>query len=414
LDERVPWKESDPVSERLEFVKRWLDGERVVDLCREFGISRKTGYKIRARYEELGPRGLFDLPRARKTQSRRTPPEVEQAVLAMRAKHPTWGPLKLEASLRRRQPGIRVPSSATIGKILERNNVVRRRCRRKTYTPYQSPLREALAPNDIWCADFKGQFKLGNGRYCYPLTITDRYSRVIIRCEALENAKCDPAIAVFDQAFREYGLPTVIRTDNGVPFAARGLWALSRLSVHWLRLGIWPERIAPAHPEQNGQHERMHLVLKQETTRPPGMNILQQQERFDRFVDVYNDERPHEALEQRPPRELYARSPKQFPSELPVPEYPLHDEARRVHSNGQLWLEKGHCFKLTAALAGETIGMREVEGNRCLVTFMQLDLGHYDFNTKLFEPNALPDWKERTAHRTRELMHLTSPIHEEC
>jgi transposase InsO family protein len=402
------------VSERLEFVKRWQDGERVVDLCREFGISRKTAYKIRARYQELGPRGLFDLPRARKTQSRRTPPEIEQAVLALRAKHPTWGPLKLEASLRRHRPGIRVPSSATIGKILERNNVVRRRCRRKTYTPYQSPLRQALAPNDIWCADFKGQFKLGNGRYCYPLTITDRYSRVIIRCEALENAKCDPAIAVFDQAFREYGLPTVIRTDNGVPFAARGLWALSRLSVHWLRLGIWPERIAPAHPEQNGQHERMHLVRKEETTRPPGMNILQQQERFDRFIDVYNDERPHEALEQRPPRELYARSPKQFPSELSVPEYPLHDESRRVHSNGQLWLEKGHCFKLTAALAGETVGMREVEGNRCLVTFMQLDLGHYDFSTRIFEPNALPDWKERTAHRTRELMHLTSPIHEEC
>ncbi len=402
------------MSERLEFVKRWLDGERVTDLCREYGVSRKTAYKMRARYEKFGPRGLFDLSRARKTQCRRIPPAVEQAVLALRAKHPTWGPLKLEAWLRARAPGIHVPSSATIGKILERNNVVRRRCRRKTYTPYQSPLREALAPNDIWCADFKGQFKLGNGRYCYPLTITDRFSRLIICCEALENAKCDPAIAVFDQAFREHGLPTVIRTDNGVPFAARGLWALSRLSVHWLRLGIWPERIAPAHPEQNGQHERMHLVLKQETTRPPGMNFLQQQERFDRFVDVYNDERPHEALEQRPPCELYARSPRRFPSELRAPEYPLHDEARRVHSNGQLWLEKGHCFKLTTALAGETVGLREVEGNRCLVTFMQFDLGHYDFNTKLFEPNALPDWKERTAHRTRELMHLTSPLREGC
>lgn len=401
------------MSERLEFVKRWLDGERVVDLCREYGVSRKTAYKMRARYEELGPRGLFDLSRARKTQSRQTPPEVEQLVLSLRSKHATWGPLKLEAWLRARHPGVHIPSSGTIGKILERNNVPRRRCRRKTYTPYRSPLGEALAPNDIWCADFKGQFKLGNGRYCYPLTITDRYSRLILRIEALENAKSDPAISVFDQAFREHGLPGMIRTDNGPPFAARGLWALSRLSVHWLRLGVWPERIAPAHPEQNGQHERMHLVLKQETTRPPGENILQQQERFDRFIEIYNDERPHEALGQRPPREVHVRSERKFPRELREPEYPLHDEARRVHTNGDLWIEKGHQFKLSTALAGESVGVREVEGNRLLVTFMQLDLGHYDFNTKLFEPNALPNWKERTAHRTRELMHLTSPLSEE-
>jgi transposase InsO family protein len=412
LEERVPWKVSDPVSERLEFVRRWLDGERVTDLCREYGVSRKTAYKMRARYEELGPRGLFDLPRARKTQTRRTPPEVEKAVLALRAKHPTWGPKKLQAWMLARGPGFKVPSDATIGKILERNNVPRRRCRRRTYTPYRSPLTEALAPNDIWCADFKGQFKLGNGRYCYPLTITDRFSRLIIRCEALENAKCEPAIATFDQAFREYGLPKVIRTDNGVPFAARGLWALSRLSVHWLRLGIWPERIAPAHPEQNGQHERMHLVLKQETTRPPGTNILQQQERFDRFVETYNDERPHEALAQRPPREIYTKSPRAFPRELSAPEYPLHDEACRVHTNGYVWLERGHQFKLGTALAGESVGVREVEGNRYLVTFMQFDLGHYDFNARTFVPNALPNWKETTAHRTRELLHVTSPLRE--
>jgi transposase InsO family protein len=205
LEERVPWKVSDPVSERLDFVRRWLDGERVTDLCREYGISRKTAYKMRARYEELGPRGLFDLSRARKTQIRRTPPEVERAVLALRAKHPTWGPKKLQAWMLARDPGFKVPSDATIGKILERNNVPRRRCRRRTYTPYRSPLSEALAPNDIWCADFKGQFKVGNGRYCYPLTITDRFSRLIIRCEALENAKCEPAIATIDQASANTG-----------------------------------------------------------------------------------------------------------------------------------------------------------------------------------------------------------------
>jgi transposase InsO family protein len=378
--------------------------------------STASAGRPRTRYgrgtRSSAPRGLFDFSRARKTQNRRTPPEVERAILALREKHRTWGPLKLEAWLLARAPGLKVPSSGTIGKILERNNVVRRRCRRRTYTPYQAPLREALAPNDIWCADFKGQFKLGNGRYCYPLTITDRFSRVVIRCEALENAKSEPTIAAFDEAFREYGLPKVIRTDNGVPFAARGLWALSRLSVFWLRLGIWPERIAPAHPEQNGQHERMHLVLKQETTRPPGANILQQQERFDRFVDVYNNERPHEALGQQPPRTLYTTCERRFPTELRDPEYPLHDEARRVHTNGDLWLEKGHCFKLTMALAGETVGVRELDGNRCLITFMEFDLGHYDFTTRRFEANALPNGKERPAHRRRELMHVTSPLYE--
>ncbi len=261
------------MSERLEFVKRWLDGERVVDLCREYGVSRKTAYKMRARYDEFGPRGLFDVSRARKTQSRRTPPEIEKLVVALRMKRSTWGPLKLEASLRKRHPGLPIPSSATIGKILERNNLPRRRCRRKTYTPYRSPLREALAPNDIWCADFEGQFKLGNGRYCYPLTITDRHSRLILCIEALENAKAEPAISVFDQAFREHGLPKVIRTDNGPPFAARGLWALSRLSVRWLRLGIWHSddhirRIKFASRGPPGHRvPRRHLLLLEESLR---------------------------------------------------------------------------------------------------------------------------------------------------
>lgn len=386
----MPWKVSDPVSERLMFVRRWLDGERVVDLCREFDISRKTAYKMRARYEEEGPRGLFDVSRARKRQNMRTTPEVERAVLQVREKHPTWGPKKIAAWLVAREPGFRVPCASTVGIILDRNHVVRRRMLRKTYTPYGSPLQVAHAPNDIWCADFKGQFKLGSGRYCYPLTITDRYSRVVIRCEALEVAKLNPTMVAFEQAFREFGLPRVIRTDNGTPFAGRGLWAMTRLSVRWLRLGIWPERIAPAHPEQNGQHERMHLVLKQETTRPPGANFLQQQERFDRFVDTYNNERPHEALGQKPPATLYARSPRELPHRLAEPEYPLHDQAIRVYPNGILHLTKRDCFKLTSALGGEVVGVREVDDGRWVITFISFDLGHYDMRTKRFEPNALP------------------------
>jgi transposase InsO family protein len=384
---RVPWKVSDPVSERLEFVRRWLEGERVVDLCREFGISRKTAYKMRARYEEQGTRGLFDLSRARKTQGRRIPPEVEKTVLWLRAKHPTWGARKIRAWLIDRQPEMRVPSPSTIGGMFIRNHVARRRMRRQTYSVYGSRLREAVAPNDVWCADFKGQFKLGNGRYCYPLTITDRHSRFIIRCEALESTALDPAMLVFEQAFKEYGLPKVIRTDNGTPFAGHGIWALTRMSVRWLRLGIWPERIAPSHPEQNGQHERMHLVLKQETTRPARANLLQQQERFERFVDVYNNERPHEALGQKPPARLYRESPRLVPGELPDPDYPLHDHVVRVHKNGWLAIAPRHYFRLSTALSGESVGIREVDEGRWLVSFLSLDLGHYDFTTKRFDPS---------------------------
>ena len=323
----MPWKVSDPVSERLDFVRRWLDGERVVDLCHEFGISRKTAYKMRARFEELGPRGLFDLTRARKTQELRTPLEVEKVVLSVREKHPTWGPKKIYAWLLAREPGFKLPCPATMGNILTRNHVVRRRMRRKTFMPYGAPLREAVRPND-----------------------------------------------------------GIIRTDNGTPFAGPGLWALTRLSVRWLRLGIWPERIAPSHPEQNGQHERMHLVLKQETTRPAGANFLQQQERFDRFVHVYNSERPHEALGQRPPASVYAQSLRQMPKKLPDPEYPLHDATLRVHPSGDLWLTKRDYFRVSSVLARELVGVREIDDGRWLITFMQLDLGHYDCRTRRFEP----------------------------
>lgn len=392
----MPWKVSDPVSERVVFVKRWLEGERVADLCREFGISRKTAYKMRARYEEFGAQGLFDRPRARLTMASRTPPEVEKLILSVREKHPTWGPKKIEASLLERTAGLKVPCDATINAILNRNHVVRRRRRRSSpYAPYGARLRKATQPNEVWCADYKGQFKLGTGRYCYPLTITDRFSRLVIRCEALESTDGRHALTVFEQAFREYGLPTVIRTDNGAPFATRSLWALSRLSVRWLRLGIWPERIAPSHPEQNGQHERMHLVLKQETTRPAGANMLQQQERFDRFVHVYNTERPHEALGQRTPASVYVRSRREYPSALPELEYPMHDHTLRVYGAGDLWLTRGHVFFLSAVLAGQRVGVREVEDGRWLVSFMQFDLGHYDCRTKLFEPKEV-DWAQYT------------------
>jgi hypothetical protein len=250
--------------------------------------------------------------------------------------------------------------------------------------PHGPPLTTAGAPNDVWCADFKGQFRLGSGTYCYPLTITDRYTRFVIKVEALEGTHLEPAMAVFEQAFRERGLPKVIRTDNGMPFAAPGLWGLTRLAVRWLRLGVWPERIAPAHPEQNGQHERMHLVLKQETTRPPGKNILQQQERFDRFVDEYNYERPHEALGMRRPGQLYENAERPYPKELPELEYPTHDVVRSVRQNGDVHLTKRERFFLSTALRDQRVGCREIDDGSWLVSFMQLDLGIYDARSRKF------------------------------
>ena len=387
----MPWKVSDPVSERLDFVRRWEGGERITDLCREFGISRKTAYKLKARYEEYGPRGLFDRSRAPKHIHHRTSEEVERLLLEVRRRHPTWGPKKIHGWLMLKQPGLSIPVPSTIGAVLKRHGITVTRRRKRMEIPYPAPLRTALAPNDIWCADFKGEFRVGTGQLCYPLTVTDRFSRYILRCEALEGTHTEPAKDVFDSAFREFGLPKIMRTDNGVPFAARSLWGLSKLAAHWLKLGIWPERIEPAHPEQNGQHERMHLVLKQETTRPAGANVLQQQELFDDFVDVYNNERPHEALGQRPPRQVYTPSPRQMPDLVPEPEYPLHDFVSRVCQAGDVKFchRQPERFFLTGVLAGELVGMREVEDGRWLVTFAGLDLGHFDRRTERFEPLEL-------------------------
>jgi transposase InsO family protein len=381
----MPWKVSNPVSERLRFIQRLNEGERVVDLCEEFGISRKTAYKLKARFEEFGPAGLYDRSRAPKRIPHRTQPQIERLIVEARAKHPNWGPLTLRETLSRKHPGVQLPSTTTIDLILHRHGLVKPRKRRRHATPAHSPLRVAERPNHIWCADFKGEFRLGTGQYCYPLTITDRFSRYILRCEGLEGTSGAPVTQVFLDAFRDFGLPEVIRTDNGPPFASTGLFGLSKLSVLWLRLGIVPERIEPAHPQQNGQHERMHLVLKQETTRPAGANILQQQERFDRFVEEYNAERPHQGIDQRRPAELYVYSPRPCPAAIPEPSYPMHDTSYCVGDNGCVVLNRRHRFSLTVALAGQRIGMREVADGLWLVSFLDLQLGHYDFATKTFK-----------------------------
>jgi hypothetical protein len=251
-------------------------------------------------------------------------------------------------------------------------------------------LREARSPNEVWCVDYKGQFRLGDSSYCYPLTWTDQYSRYLLGCEAMPAIDQDAAYQASADVFRRHGLPEVIRSDNGVPFASRGLAALTRLSVFWLRLGIELERIEPGHPEQNGRHERMHRTLKLETTRPAGANLLQQQERFDRFLQEYNCDRPHEALGQTPPAKTHTPSARPFPEKLLVPRYLLHDDVLPVFSSGHISFPRGEKYFLALALADQEVAVREEPDGRWLVTFMQLDLGVIDRKAKTFTAVPAP------------------------
>jgi transposase InsO family protein len=370
----------------MEFVARRKAGERIGDLCREFQISRKTGHKIWNRYRDIGIEGLLDASRAPKRIPHRTPEEIVQLVVAERTKHPTWGARKLKHVIEQTM-SIALPSSWTIAKILKQRGLIETRPHRKHAQPRPTKLRTTSAVNEVWCADYKGQFRMADGRYCYPLTVSDHASRFILCCEGMHAISDSAARESFIALFRERGLPIAIRSDNGVPFASSGLATLTRLSVLWLRLGIELERIEPGHPEQNGRHERMHRTLKKETTRPAGANLLQQQERFDAFVDAFNMERPHEALDMKRPGDVYIASERRLPSKLATPSYPLHDDAIDVMSNGQIkLLRQRGAVHLATALAGELVGLREEDDGRYLISFMHIDLGHVSADGRSFVP----------------------------
>lgn len=378
----------------MKFVARLEAGERMSDLCREHGISRKTGYKIAERFNRLSILGLLDQSRAPNHIPHRTPPEIRDALISLRREHPTWGPRKVRDVLQKRHPASRWPAPSTIGDILRAAGLVqRRRVRNAPETPF-SPLSHAENPNDVWCIDFKGQFRLRSRKYCYPLTLTDATARFILACEGFEAIDGGLVRRHLEGVFAEYGLPRAIRFDGGPPFASsRSLARLSTLSVWWLRLGIQLEQIEPASPQQNGRHERMHRTLKAETTRPPGHNMLQQQERFDHFVEVFNHERPHEALGMKRPAEVYRPSDRPFPTSLPDIDYPLHDAAVRVKQCGHVNIpgtgKRGtHAF-LSRALSGERVGLRELDDGRWLVTFMHRDLAVIDpTSSRLSAPPA--------------------------
>src|SRR5918995_616488 len=380
----MPWKECSVMDERLRFVARLLDGEAMTEVCRAFGISRKTGYKIFDRYKEHGLEALTDRSRRPVRYANQLPEQLESLIVRLKREKPHWGARKIRELLVRRLDGdIRVPARSTVHAVLDRHGLIKRGGGPR-FRARGTPLSQGAAPNDLWCADFKGEFKLGNGRYCYPLTVTDQASRFLLMCEALESTREELAFTAFERLFAERGLPSAIRSDNGVPFASpNALFNLSKLSVWWLRLGITIERIRPGRPQQNGRHERMHLTLKKEATRPPGMNSLQQQARFDAFVREFNTERPHEALAMKTPGETYSPSPRPYLG-LPELTYPLHDRDVLVTACRRICMHRKK-ISISYVLAGQRVGIKEVDEGIWIVSFMHYDLGYIDLEQKTLQ-----------------------------
>lgn len=355
----MPWKETCAMDQRVQMVGDWLRDEyTITELSRMYEVSRKTIYKWIERYQREGPFGLEERSRAPGSHPNAISQEIARKILAAKLRHQTWGPKKVLAWLRDQYPGERWPAASTLGEILRKEGLVRSRRKKRRTPPYTEPLNEGTGPNEVWSADFKGQFRTGDGKLCYPLTMTDHRSRYLLCCRGLGRPTFEAVRPWFEWVFREYGLPEAIRTDNGVPFASVGLGGLSRLSVWFVKLGIRPERIEPGHPEQNGRHERLHRSLKEVTTSPPRGNMEEQQRAFDEFMDEYNLERPHEALGQKPPASVYQPSPRPYPTKLPRVEYDREVIVRQVRHNGEMkW--KGGLIYVSEALAGEPVAMQQ-------------------------------------------------------
>jgi len=374
----MPWREVKPMDEKVLFIADYLrSDDSMTMLCQRYGISRKTGYKWVNRYHAKGMDGLREQSREPQNSPTKTPYVVRKAIVEIRKKRGRIGAKKLRVLLAKQFPEELIPSKTTINNILTQEGLVLPNKKRNRVSPYAQPFAPVNAPNELWSADFKGQFKTRNGRWCYPLTVMDHDSRFLLGCEGLDGTRFRESKAVFEQLFREYGLPHRVRTDNGVPFASRAAGGLSSLSVWWIRLGIMPERIKPGRPQQNGRHERMHRTLKQAVTRPPAASRSAQQKRFDEFCQDYNYERPHEALNQSTPASRYRPSLKPYPEKLPELEYPSYFEIKKISSHGIAYW-RGRYIYISHLLIGETIGMSEVDDGIWDVYFGHLRIGIFD------------------------------------
>ena len=387
----MPWTETCVMEQRVKFIMEVLDSTYcMTELCSYYGISRKTGYKWLVRYRQDGITALHNRSRKPHKHPHEISYKVKESILAIKNRFPKWGAPKIRSRLERIHPAWgSYPAISTIGLFLQKQGLTCPRKRRRKATPTELPLTSGRYSNQVWCADFKGHFKTGNGNRCNPLTISDYSSRYLLCCRHLDRMSYKLTRMRFERVFREYGLPEVIRTDNGTPFASRGLGGLSRLSYWWIRLGVHPERIEPGHPEQNGRHERMHKTLKNHTAKPPAKTLAQQQRRFNGFCVEYNEHRPHEALEMRTPSECYSASARDFPSRLPEISYDDHFQIRKVQMHGDI---RYLCRKLfvTECLYGEYVGVERIDEDVSLLWYCDYLLGRIDHRKWQIAPVKSP------------------------
>lgn len=378
----MPWMETCPVKERMRFVVAIESGlYSMSEACERFGVSRVTGYKWWKRYREEGPKGLEDRPRRPDSSPSRTARAIEALLIELRKAHPTWGPVKLLSVLGKRRPDLQLPARSTVAAILKREGLIEKPRRQRNHRHPGRPVVEDTRPNDVMTADFKGEFKTLDGRYCYPLTIADQFSRYLIACDGLISTRGRLARPIFERVFREHGLPNAILTDNGAPFAvSNAICGLSALSVWWIQLGIRHYRIQPGKPQQNPRHERMHRTLKAEATRPPGANLKCQQRKFDAFRKEFNEVRPHQALGQKTPSEVWRPSPRPYPRKAPKPEYPAHFETRRVTCVGHIKFKNRMLF-LSSNLLGETVALEEIDDAIWSIYYYDVLIARFDERT---------------------------------
>jgi transposase InsO family protein len=368
------WRRAIVAEEKLAFLARRLAGSvSMTELCEGFGVSRQAGYELLRRHAAEGLGCVRPRSRARLAQAGSTPVEVVEALVALRQARPSWGPKKLVAWLGREQPGLSLPATSTVGDILKREGLVSGGRRRRSALPCSRPFGEVREPNDLWCIDFKGWFRTADGVRCDPLTVSDAHSRYLLACRIVPPTH-EGVSPVMEALFRAWGLPRAIRSDNGPPFASVGAAGLTRLAVHWLKLGIALERIEPGQPQQNGRHERMHATLKAETARPPAADGAAQQARFDHFREDFNQQRPHEALGQVTPASRHQPSPRPYPEVIAEPTYDADHAVRRVRNRGEIkW--GGELIFVSDALIGEPVGVAETQTGEFIVRFAGLDLG---------------------------------------
>ena len=385
----MPWQEVNPMDQRVFFITDYLRQiTSISGLCTQYGVSRKTGYKWIERYRSSGLAGLTEASSRPLRSPDKTPYRIEQSIIELRQQFlEPPGAKKLHTLLARHYPLELIPSKSTIYNILNRAGLVEKRRRKRRVSPYPQPFAPVNQVNELWSVDYKGQFKLRNGQWCYPLTVMDHQSRYLCGCEALKGPLLKDTKAAFIKVFRKYGLPQRIRSDNGTPFASTSCGGLSRLSIWWVKLDILPERIEPGKPQQNGQHERMHRTLKRAATRPPSSSMKAQQQRLDDFSHEYNQQRPHESLDQQTPASQYSASTRPYPERLPEIEYPIYYETRQVRYNGLINLRNKQIY-ISNLLQHETIGLEEIDDGIWRVYFGPIKIGEFDERQKTGKTNS--------------------------